>query len=77
VWGIHEGIDSEKADAAIAKTRTFFESLGVKTRLSEYGVGADRIPEVIAQLEAHGMTALGETRDLGLDVAEDILRKSV
>lgn len=77
VWGIRDGSDSEKADAAIAKTREFFESLGVKTRLSEYGVGAERIPEVIAQLEAHGMVALGETHDLGLDVAEEILRRSV
>jgi NADP-dependent alcohol dehydrogenase len=77
VWGIKDGSDSEKADLAIARTRGFFESLGVKTRLSEYGVEADRIPEVIAQLKAHGMTALGETRDLTLDIAEEILRWSL
>ena len=34
VWGITEGTDAEKVDAAIAKTRDFFESLGIETRLS-------------------------------------------
>jgi NADP-dependent alcohol dehydrogenase len=77
VWGIREGSDSDKADAAIAKTRAFFESLGVKTRLSEYGVGAELIPEVVAQLKAHGMVALGEARDITPEIAEEILRKSV
>jgi len=77
VWGIEDGTDSEKADAGIARMREFFESLGVKTRLSGYGVGAERIPEVIAQLKAHGMVALGETHDLTLDISEQILRESV
>jgi len=77
VWGIKEGSDIAKADAAIVKTREFFESLGVKTRLSEYGVKTERIPEVIAQLKAHGMIALGETQDLTLDIVEEILRASL
>ncbi len=58
VWGIHEGSEDEKVALAIGRTRAFFEKLGVKTRLSDYGVGADRIPEVVEQLKAHGMTAL-------------------
>lgn len=77
VWKIVEGTDEEKADAAIGRTRAFFESLGVKTRLSEYGVGAERIPEVVAQLKAHGMVALSETGDLTPEIAEEILRASV
>lgn len=77
VWGIAEGTDSEKADAGIDRMREFFESLGVKTRLSDYGVGAERIPEVVAQLKAHGMVALSETQDLTLEVSEEILRKSI
>ena len=77
VWGIQHGSDSEKADAAILKTREFFESLGVKTHLSDYGVGAERITEVIAQLKAHGMVALGETKSLTPEIAESILRASL
>ena len=77
IWGITTGSDSEKADGAIRATREFFESLGAKTRLSAYGVTAERIPEVIAQLKAHGMVALSETGDLTPEIAEEILRASL
>jgi hypothetical protein len=39
----HSGSEDERIDAAIARTRAFFESLGVKTRLSDYGIGADAV----------------------------------
>lgn len=77
VWGISEGTDGEKAEAAIVRTRAFFESLGVKTRLSDYGVKAEQIPEVIKKLKEHGMVALGETRDITPEIAEEILRRSL
>ena len=73
VWHIESGSEEEKIDLAIRKTREFFESLGVKTHLSQYGVGADKIPVVIEQLKAHGMTALSETQDLTLDITQKIL----
>ena len=76
VWGVESG-DDEKVEAAIAKTRGFFEKLGVKTRLSQYGVGTERIPEVVAQLKEHGMTALSETGDLDLEESERILRNAL
>lgn len=77
VFGVREGTEAGRADAAIAATRAFFESLGVPTRLSAYGIGPDRIPEVVAQLQAHGMVALGENRDITPDVAAEILRQSL
>jgi len=73
VWNITEGNDDEIIDLAIAKTREFFESLGIKTRLSEYGVKAGQIADVVAQLEAHGMTALSETGKITLEVSRKIL----
>ncbi|MBY6093302.1 iron-containing alcohol dehydrogenase [Ferrimonas balearica] len=73
VWDITEGSDDERIDAAIAKTRAFFESLGVKTRLADYGIGRDQIDSVVQALEAHGMVALSETGDLTLDVSRAIL----
>lgn len=73
VWHIENGSDEEKIDQAIKNTREFFESLGVKTHLSEHGVGADKIPVIIKQLKAHGMTALSETGDLTLDISQKIL----
>ena len=77
VWHIESGSKEEKVDLSIQKTREFFESLGVKTRLSQYGVGADKIPVVIEQLKAHGMTTLSETQDITLAISQKILEGAV
>ncbi|MDE2586070.1 MAG: iron-containing alcohol dehydrogenase [Betaproteobacteria bacterium] len=74
VWQITTGSDDERIDAAIAKTRAFFESLGVKTRFSDYQIGADAPARITAQLEAHGMTALGEHQDVTPAVCRTILQ---
>jgi NADP-dependent alcohol dehydrogenase len=77
VWNITSGSDEEKIDLAIQKTRGFFESLGIKTCLSEYGVTPDKIPALVDQLKARGLTALSETRDITLDVSREILEKAL
>lgn len=59
--------EDARIDAAIARTRAFFESLSVPTRMSDYGIGADAVPALVAQLERHGMKKLGEKRDFGID----------
>ncbi|WP_415525133.1 hypothetical protein [Clostridium sp.] len=45
--------------------------------MSQYGVGADKIPAVIEQLKAHGMTTLSETQDLTLDISQKILKRAL
>lgn len=65
VWGLHSGDEDGRIDAAIEKTREFFESLNVPTRLSDYGITADTIPVVKEQLIKHGLVQLGERRDVG------------
>ena len=77
VWGISEGSEKERIDQVIHKTRAFFESLGVKTRLSDYGIGEESVNDLVAQLERHGMTTLGETGAVTLDVAKTIIKKSL
>lgn len=77
VWQIESSSDEEKIDLAIQKTREFFESLGVKTRLSQYGVGAEKIPVIVEQLKAHGLTALSETQDITLDISQKILERAL
>lgn len=76
VWGI-EGDEDAKIDGAIAATRDFFQALGVPTRLADHGLDAEAIPQVLAQLERHGMTALSERRDLDLDASERILLRAL
>lgn len=72
VWGLKDGDEEARIDQAILQTRQFFESLQVKTRLSDYGIGKDAIPALVAQLERHGMTALGENRTLTLERSRQV-----
>jgi NADP-dependent alcohol dehydrogenase len=73
IWHLNEGDDDERIDKAIEQTRAFFEALGVSTRLSAYGVTPDKIDAVVLALEAHGMTVLGEKREVNLEVSRRIL----
>lgn len=73
VWDITEGTDDEKVDKAIGKTREFFESLGVKTRLSEYGIQENQLVDIVANLEKHGHKAISESSDLTLEISKKIL----
>ena len=77
VWDITTGTEDNRIEQAIAKTREFFEGLGVATRLSAYGVTADRIDALIAALEQHQMTALGETQEVTLEVSRRILETAM
>ncbi|WP_430817393.1 iron-containing alcohol dehydrogenase [Carboxylicivirga sp. RSCT41] len=72
VWNITSGSDDEKIEQAIAKTEEFFHSLGVKTKLSDYGIEASGIEGMVGGLEAKGLKALSETRDITLDVSRQI-----
>jgi NADP-dependent alcohol dehydrogenase len=77
VFHIYDKSDDEKIDLAIEKTREFFESLGIKTRLSEYGVGEEKIDDLVKALEKMGRTALSETGDLDLEISREILKKAM
>ncbi len=77
VWGIKEGDNEQRINAAIDKTRNFFEQMQVKTRLSDYGIGHDSIPLLLEQLQAHGMIALGEHQDITPDLSKKILECSL
>ena len=77
VWGIHSGSEEERIDTAIASTREYFESLGLPTRLAAYGIGAEGIEAIIAQLEEHRMVALGERREIDLAVSRTVLETAL
>lgn len=77
VWHIATGSESERIDLAIQKTRAFFESLGVKTRLADYGIAADAIDGLVRQLELHGMTLLGEHQDVTLELSRKVYEASL
>ena len=73
VWNLVDGGEEVRIDLAIAKTREFFESVGVRTHLSDYGVGLDVIPTIIDRFEKRGLVALGEHKEVTPKVVEQIL----
>jgi NADP-dependent alcohol dehydrogenase len=77
VWGIVDGSEDERIDAAIAKTRAFFEAVGVKTRLSDYGVPAGAAKAVADRFAKRGWTGVGERQDVGPKQVEEILAYSI
>jgi len=72
VWNIKYGTDDEKIDKAIFHTKDFFQTIGVKTRFRDYGINADAVPDLLKQLEIHGLTSLGEHGDIDLKQSEQI-----
>ncbi len=77
VWNITEGDEDSRIDSAIYKTREFFETLGVKTHLAEYGVDSDGIDNIVDALKNHGLTTLSETGDLNLEISREILTNAL
>jgi len=77
VWDLSTGEETGRIDQAIANTRAFFEGLGVPTRLGDYGVSADKLDDLVAALEQHGMTRLGETGEVTLEVSRAILKEAL
>ncbi|WP_111641072.1 alcohol dehydrogenase [Marinimicrobium alkaliphilum] len=74
VWQL-SGTDEEALiDGAIEATRRFFEQMGNPTRLRDYDLDETIIDPLVAQLEAHGFTALGEHGDITPADAKAILR---
>ena len=73
VWGIREGSEHARVDAAIDRTRSFYESLGLRTRLSDYSVKPDVASVVASRLKNRGVTAFGERGDITPQVVERIL----
>ncbi|PCI26501.1 MAG: NADH-dependent alcohol dehydrogenase [SAR324 cluster bacterium] len=77
VWNITTGDEEAIIDQAIQKTREFFESVGVPTRLGDYGVKEQDIPAIIEQLTNHRMVKLGEQREVTPEVSRQILELSL
>ncbi len=73
VWNIKNGTEKERIDSAIEKTVNFFESVGIKTRLIDYGVGRETIDRIVSRFEERKSVALG---DRGLTTPE-VIRKAL
>jgi len=75
VWGVTDPDDGDAGLAGVDRTVEFWRSLGVKTRLSEYGAGDEHFAEIADRLGG-GDRRQGENGDLGFAEIQEILRMS-
>jgi NADP-dependent alcohol dehydrogenase len=64
VWGITNGTSEERIDQTILKTVDFFESVGIPTRLPDYGVTTETIDTICNRFEKRGYK-VGEKANIG------------
>ncbi|MGA2863866.1 MAG: iron-containing alcohol dehydrogenase [Verrucomicrobiota bacterium] len=73
VWDVQEPDDRPAAEAGLAKTEEFFHSLGMKTKLADYGISApDAATKVATRFRARGLH-LGEHQAIDAAAAAQIL----
>ncbi len=77
VWNITGGSEDERITGGIAATRAFFEQMTIGTRLSDYRIDGSSIATLVAKLEEHGMTGLGERGDVTPEVSREVLQLAV
>ena len=73
VWGIRAGSADERIDAAIAKTAEFFQSVGMKLHLSDYGIGEETIQTIVGRFTERGWK-VGEKGIVTPEKVEAILK---
>ena len=74
VFGINEPVDLKAADMAIDKIEEFFNSIGMKTKLSDYGIDANEAAEKIRERFKERNVAFGEKGAITADVAYEIVK---
>jgi NADP-dependent alcohol dehydrogenase len=73
VWDVNEADDSKAAEIALARTEDFFHSLGMKTRLADYGIPArEAAARISARFRERGLK-LGEHQAIDAGAAAEIL----
>ena len=72
VWGIQGLSDAQTAVEAIGQTESFFQSLGVPTRLGEYGIAVADCTPIVERFRSRG-TKLGEHGNIDADAVGEIL----
>lgn len=77
IWGLNEGSTKSLAETAIAKTETFFQSLGIKTKLSEYTADYNGSAEKTSErFTERGWLGLGEHKTITPDDVKKIVEMS-
>lgn len=76
VFCVNEPVDLKAADIAIDKIEAFFNSIGMKTKLSDYEIDSNEAAEKIRERFAQRHTVLGEKGAINSNTAYDIVKAS-
>lgn len=76
VFGIDSGTIDERIDMTINQIDQFFRSIGIKTKLSEYGLGIDAIAPIVERFKERKWQ-LGEAGNIDYEMIEKILRSRI
>lgn len=77
VWNVTEGTLEEKAKAGIEKTKAFYNSLGIKTALSDYTNDYKGTAQIISKrFTERGWKGLGERQNVTPNDVEKIVEMS-
>jgi NADP-dependent alcohol dehydrogenase len=72
VFDVFEDTQASTVDKTIEAVESFFETMGVKTHLSDYGLGDEAIDKVCKRMEERRWK-LGESGSITFDVIREIL----
>lgn len=77
VFGINEGSDDEKINAAIQKTVDFFKRIDMPTTISEVGVEESDIDFLVSQLEKHEKINISERGNQTAEIHREIYKAAL
>jgi len=72
VWNITQGSEEERIEKAIAQTEQFYRSVGINTKLSEYGIGNESFDAIVDRFTKRGWK-LGERQSITPELIREIL----
>ena len=74
VWDIFNKDEDKAVEEAIAKTASFFEGLGLPTRLSKLGITEDISTTIIERFRARNVLPMGESGTLTAERVAEVLQ---
>lgn len=78
VWGLAGDSDREIAEKAIEMTVSFFQSLGIDTKLSDYTADYQNTPQIVFdRFTERGWLGLGEQKKVGPELAKEVVEMSI
>jgi len=77
IWQLKDGDEEVRINQAIQLTEDFFRQVNMPTRLSDVQLDTSDIDKIIPKLELHGMTKLGEHRNITPEVSRKILEQAL